>query len=70
MKDRCIVVVADAGVIHHVLQIADHFGGAKIGAARRDQRLVHVQGNGKRAIDASKIYMAIGQKDRAPGAEN
>ncbi len=43
MERRRIVVVANAGVVHHRLEIADHTRGAKIVAAGRDHWLVHVQ---------------------------
>ena len=68
VEDRGVVVIADARVIHHVLEIADDLRRAKVGAARRDQRLVHVQGAGKRALHAAPIDAALRQEDLAPAA--
>ena len=49
-EHRGIVVVADARVVQHRLQVADDPRGAQIGSARRDQRLVHVQGDGEGTV--------------------
>ena len=57
------MVVADALVLEHVLQVADHRGGANIASAGRDQRLVHVQRVGEGALDAGKIDVAVRQED-------
>ena len=48
------MVVADALVFHHVLQIADDVGGVEIMATCRYQRLMHVQGDGRRTFDVIK----------------
>ena len=62
MENAGIVIVADAGVLHHVLEIADHGGGSKLPAARRDQRLVHVQRDRERAASAIEIDAAFVQE--------
>ena len=59
VKDRGIVVIADAGVVHHVFQVADHRGGSQIGTARGNQRLVHVERATKSAADAAKVDSAF-----------
>ena len=59
VENGSVMVVADSWIIHHVLEIADDVGGGQILAAGGDQRLVHVQGNGKRAVDVSEINPAI-----------
>jgi hypothetical protein len=58
------MVIANAGIIHHVFQVADDFGGGEVAASGGDQRLVHVQRDGKRAADFSEIYPAVGLKNR------
>ena len=63
VEDRGVVVVADARVVHHVLEVADDLGGAQVAAAGRDQRLVHVQGDGERALDAAEVNPALRQED-------
>jgi hypothetical protein len=68
VKDGGVVVVADARVVHHVLEIADDVGGLQAAAAGRNQRLVHVQRDGAGALDAAKVHAALRQKHRAPGA--
>ena len=45
-EDRGVVVVADALVLHHVLEVADDGRGVQVMPAGGDQRLVHVQGDG------------------------
>ena len=55
VEDRRIVVVANAGVVHHRLEIADHTRGAKIVAAGRDHRLVHVQRIGETAFNRAEV---------------
>ena len=46
-EDGGVVVVADARVPHHVVEVADDVGGAQVAAAGGDQRLLHVQGDGE-----------------------
>ena len=54
-EDRGVVVVANALVFHHVLEVADDGGGAQVMAPRRDQGLVHVQGDGAGGAGLAKI---------------
>jgi hypothetical protein len=65
VEDGGVVIVADALVLHHVLQIADDRRRAQIAAPRWNQRLVHVQGSGKRALDSIEIYGTVGMAVRA-----
>ncbi|HSI22169.1 MAG TPA: hypothetical protein VK959_04020 [Methylophilaceae bacterium] len=58
------MIVADAWVLHHVLQIADDLGRLQIPASRRNERLVHVQSIGKRTFDVAEVDPALGQEDR------
>jgi hypothetical protein len=51
VEHRGVVVVADAGVLHHPLQVADRGRGAQVRPTGRDERLVHVQGDGEGAVD-------------------
>ena len=53
-EHRGIVVVADARVVQHRLQVADDRRGAQIRAARRDERLVHVQGDGEGTVHVTE----------------
>ena len=61
VEDRCIVVIADVLVVHHVLQIADQICRPQVAAAGWNQRLMHVQRNGECAADAAKIDSGFGQ---------
>lgn len=58
-KHRRVVVVADPLIVHHVLQVADDLGGAQIEAARRDQRLVHVQRDHACRLDAAERDLVL-----------
>jgi hypothetical protein len=49
------VVVADVAVLVHVLQVADDGRRAQVVAAGRDERLVHVQGDGASAADRPEV---------------
>ena len=62
VKHGGVVVVADSGVVHHVLQIADDGGGAQVIAAGRDQRLMHVQRDGGGAANPAEIDAALARK--------
>ena len=64
LEDLRVVVVADARVLEHVLQVADECRRAQIGAAGRDQRLVHVQRHGAGASDVVEADAAVFQEDR------
>ena len=55
------MIVADAGIVHHVLEIADDLRRGEVLAASRYQRLMHVQRDGKRAAEAAKINPAFRQ---------
>ena len=48
------MVVSDARVLEHPLQMADHLCGLQLGPTRRDERLVHVQSDREGALDAGK----------------
>ncbi len=54
-EDGGIVVIADALVLHHVLEVADEGGAAQVTAAGRDQGLVHVQGDGGGGADLAEV---------------
>ena len=58
-EHRRVVVVADPLVVHHVLQVADDVGGAKIGAAGWNQWLVHVQRDRARRLDAAESDLVL-----------
>ena len=60
-EHRRVVIVADARIIHHVLQIADDRGGVEIAASRRNERLVHVERDRKRAANPAEIDARLGQ---------
>ena len=55
MEDGSIVVVPDLGVVHHVLQVANNLSRSQVAAATGDQRLVHMQRDGKGALDAFEV---------------
>ncbi len=59
-----VVVVADSRVFHHVLQVADDLGAAQDFAARRDQRLVHVQGDRTGAANVVERNTTVAQECR------
>jgi 2-methylisocitrate lyase-like PEP mutase family enzyme len=40
VEDRCVVIIADILVVHHVFEIADHGGGTKVRATGRNHRAV------------------------------
>ena len=61
-EHRGVVVVTDSRVVQHPLQIADHSCCPKLRAARWDEWLVHVQGNGEGTIDLT-------EPQRTPGKE-
>jgi len=63
MKDRGVVIVPNAWVVHHVLEVADNFGGGQVAAFGWDERLVHVESVGERTADASEINPALGQEN-------
>ncbi len=56
-----VVVVADVGVLHHVLQVADDPCRAQVVAAGRNQRLVHVQRLGEAARQRAHVHAASRQ---------
>ena len=68
MKDRGVVIVPNAWVVHHVLQVADNFGGAQVAAFGWDERLVHVESVGEGAADASEINPGLGQENALAAA--
>ena len=68
---RGVVVVADAGVVHHPLQVADDRRRAQIRPACRDERLVHVQGDSEGTVHVAEPGGPRRQEDRisAPGPD-
>ena len=64
MEHRSVVIIADALVIHHILQVTDDFGGAQVVASGRNQRLVHVQGDRESALDVAEIDSTLRQVSR------
>ena len=67
LKNRRIMVIADALIIHHVFEIADDFSSGQIVATCRYQGLVHVQRNREGAIDIAEIDAAFCQEHRLGG---
>ena len=65
VEDGRVVIVADVGVVHHVLEVADDLCRVEVTAPGRDERLLHVEGVGKQALGLSKIDSALGQIHRA-----
>ena len=68
MKDRSVVIIPDAWVVHHVLQVANNFGGGQIAAFGWNERLVHVERVGERAADAFEINPGLGQENALAAA--
>ena len=66
-EDRGVVVVAGAGVAHHEVEVADEVGGAQVASAGRDQRLLHVQGDGEVGLEAVEPEVGLRQVDGACG---
>ncbi len=64
VENRGVVIIANPLVIHHVLEITDNRGSGQIPAACRNQRLVHMQGNGAGGANPAEINSAVGQKNR------
>lgn len=62
-ENRRVVIIADVRVLHHVLQVADELRCLNVVAARRDQRLVHVECDGEGRFDAIKVDARFGPKD-------
>jgi hypothetical protein len=52
------------GVLQHPLQVAHGGGGAQVRPAGRDERLVHVQGDRERAVDAGDIDRGATEEHR------
>ena len=68
-KGAGVVIVAHLRVLQHVLQVADDRRGAQVVAAGGDQRLMHVQRDGRGAAQTSEVDAALGQQRRSrPGA--
>ena len=60
-----VIALFVTGAVHHPLQVADDRRGPELRPTRRDERLVHMQGDGERAADAAEIDPAVPEKDRA-----
>jgi hypothetical protein len=58
------VVVAEVGVLQHPLQVADDGRRGQVWSAGRDQRLVHVQGDRERAVDAGDVHRRVPEEHR------
>jgi hypothetical protein len=56
LEHRRVVVVAEVGMLQHPLQVADRGRRAQVRSPRRDQRLVHVQRDRERAVDAGDVH--------------
>ena len=65
MEHRRVVIIANALVLHHVLEIADDGRGVQVTATRRNQWLMHVQGDGAGSADVTEIDAAFRQEHRA-----
>ena len=68
VEHRGVMAVADVGMLQHPLQVADDGGGAQVGSAGRDQRLVHMQGDGKRAVDTGNVHRRLIREQRPVSA--
>ncbi len=55
------MIVPDVLMVHHILEIADDPGGPKVVPAGRDERLVHVQRDGERAVGPLEVDPALRQ---------
>jgi hypothetical protein len=60
VESRRVMVVANSGIVHHVLQVADDSGRLRVPAARWDQGLVHVQRDRGCAADLGKVEAFLG----------
>ncbi len=67
-EHRRVVVVTDIAVLHHPPEIADDPSSPQIVATRRNQRLVHVQRDSKRAVDLVDTDRPVCGPERAPAA--
>ena len=67
-EDRGVVAVADARVPHHVVEVADDLRGPEVGAAGRDQGLMHVQGDRERRAEAVESQVGLVEVHRVAGA--
>jgi hypothetical protein len=68
VEHRGVVVVAEAGVLQHPLQVADHRRRAQLRSGGRDERLVHVQGDRERAVDARDVHRRLTADHRPASA--
>ena len=60
VKHAGVVIIADARIVHHVFEITDDISGREIVSASGNERLVHVERDGARAVDAAKINTTRG----------
>jgi len=64
VEHGCVVVVAEVGMLQHPLQVADDSRRGQVRSAGRDQRLVHVQGDRERAVDAGNVHRRVPEEHR------
>jgi hypothetical protein len=64
VEHRGVMVVAQVGMLQHPLQVAHDRGSAQVGAVGRDQRLVHVQSDRERAVDAGDVHRGSTKEHR------
>src|ERR1035437_9246481 len=64
-EHRRVMGVFDLRMLHHVLEVADDSGGRQVAAASRNQRLMHVQGDGESASDTTEVEVALRQEHGA-----
>src|SRR5208337_2763448 len=60
-EHRSVVVVANVLMIHHVLEVANDLGATEVATSGGNQRLMHMQCNGRRAPDAAEVDPAVGK---------
>ncbi|CDI02151.1 hypothetical protein BN873_260007 [Candidatus Competibacter denitrificans Run_A_D11] len=68
VKNRRIVIIANALVIHHVLEVADNGRRGQVAATCGNQGLVHVQSDGTRRADTPEIDPTLRQENRLAAA--
>jgi len=59
VEHQCVVVVAEVGMLQHPLQVADDGRCARVRSAGWDERLVHVQRDRERAVDAADAHRRL-----------
>jgi hypothetical protein len=62
-EHRRVVIVANVLVLHHVLKVTDDRRRTQVAPTGWNQRLVHVQGDRRRASDPAEVDPALARKD-------